>query len=304
MKRIGATLVFICLVIAAFYRDANSQSNLVRELAPGVFVRLAEPEKHIIANSGWILFRDYVLVIDANYPWGARAILADLRKTTQKPIRFVFDTHYHADHSFGNSQFVDAGATLICSQECTAESKRKNTEAWSQDKGQGEFDLKQWRLEHPQVSFQDRMVVDDGEHRVEFTRVGPGHTLGDSIAYLPKEKILFTGDLCLTRAGNNIADKDADPRNWVKALDKLALIDVKTLVPGHGPIGNHESIAPQRAYLEGLIEGVQKGIERGQTADQIAQTLDLTNYKPNGQDVERNKVSIQAVYAKLTPRPR
>jgi glyoxylase-like metal-dependent hydrolase (beta-lactamase superfamily II) len=299
MKRFGATLLFTCLLIAAFYRDASSQSNLVRELAPGVFVRLAEPEKHIIANSGWIVFRDYVLVIDANYPWGARAILSDLRKTTKKPIRFVFDTHYHADHSFGNSEFVDAGSTLICSQECTEESKRKNTAAWSQDKGQGEFDLKQWRLEHPQVSFQERMVVDDGEHRVEFTRVGPGHTLGDSIAYLPKEKILFTGDLCLTRAGNNIADKDADPRNWVKALDRLKLIDVKTLVPGHGPLGNHDSIMPQRAYLEGLINGVQKGIDRGQTADQIAQTLDLTNFKPNGLDIERNKVSIQAVYGKL-----
>jgi cyclase len=299
MKRLLSIAVFSCLLVVAFYRDAASQSTLVRQVAPGVFVRLAEPDKNIIANAGWVVFRDYVLVIDANYPWGARAILADLRKTTNKPIRFVFDTHYHADHAFGNSLFVDAGATIVCSQDCMAESQRKNSVAWNNDKGEGEFNLKQWRLEHPQVGFPDRMVFDDGAHRVELTRVGPGHTLGDAIAYLPKERILFTGDLCLTRAGNNMADQDADPENWVRALDRLHQMDVATLIPGHGPIGNHDSILPQRKYLAALIDGVRAGIRNGQSADAVAESLDLTSFHPNGEDVARNRVSIKAVYAKL-----
>jgi glyoxylase-like metal-dependent hydrolase (beta-lactamase superfamily II) len=263
-------------------------------------VRLAEPDKRIIANSGWIVFRDYVLVIDANYPWGARAILSDLRKTTGKPIRFVFDTHYHGDHAFGNSEMIDAGATIVCSAECVAESREKNPQAWSQDTAQGEFALKQWRLEHPQVSFPERMVIDDGTHRVELSRVGPGHTRGDSIAYLPKERILFTGDLCVTRPGNNVADKDADPENWVRALERLEKMNVATLVPGHGPIGNHASFEPQRKYLAAMIAGVKAGIQRGQTADQIAQTLDLTGFHPNGEDVARNQVSVRAVFAKMS----
>ena len=60
-----SAVLFACLLAAGFYRDAASQSNLVREFAPGVFVRLAEPDKKIIANSGWVVFHDYVLVIDA-----------------------------------------------------------------------------------------------------------------------------------------------------------------------------------------------------------------------------------------------
>src|SRR5713226_1198946 len=139
MKRSLLFAAFCCLLLVAFYRDASSQSSFAREIASGVFVRLAEPDKKIIANAGWVVFRDYVLVIDANYPWGARAILADLRKTTGKPIRFVFDTHYHADHAFGNSLFVDAGATILCSRECVAESKAKNPPAWAKDTGTGEF---------------------------------------------------------------------------------------------------------------------------------------------------------------------
>src|SRR5437879_13081213 len=122
MKRFLSIAFFSGLLLIAFYRDAASQSSLVREVAPGVFVRLAEPDKKIIANTGWIVFRDYVLVIDANFPWGARAILADVRKTTSKPIRYVFDTHYHGDHAFGNSIWVDAGATIFCSRECADDS--------------------------------------------------------------------------------------------------------------------------------------------------------------------------------------
>ena len=87
MKRSLAIALFCGLLLVAFYRNAAGQLELVREIAPGVFVRLAEPDKKIIANAGWVVFRDYVLVIDANYPWGARAIVADLRKTT---VGFVF----------------------------------------------------------------------------------------------------------------------------------------------------------------------------------------------------------------------
>ena len=176
---------------------------------------------------------------------------------------------------------------------------RKNPTNWNQDKGTGEFDLKQWRLEHPQATFPDRMAFDDGEHRVELSRVGPAHTLGDAIAYLPKERILFTGDLCVTSAANNLADPDANPENWVKTLDRLDAMNISVLIPGHGPIGNHQSIAPQRKYLVAMIDGVKAAIAKGESAEAVAQSLDLTGYRPHGDKAAGNRVSIKAVYAKL-----
>lgn len=299
MKRLPIAAAFAMLMAVALLRDAASQSNFTQQLAPGVYYRAADRDKKIIANAGWIVFRDYVLVIDANYPWGAKAILADVRKTTDKPIRFVFDTHYHADHSFGNSVWVDAGATIVCSRECMAESKAKNPAPWASDTGTGEFSLKSFRLEHPQVGFQDKLVFDDGEHRVELTRVGPGHTLGDAIAYLPKERILFTGDLCVNSAGNNMADVDADPDNWLRVLDDLAQKDVTTLIPGHGGKGTTDTLRGQRAYLADIINGVRDGVAKGLDGEQVARQLDLTRHNPWGQDKARNQVSIRAVYAKL-----
>jgi cyclase len=299
MKRAVFTLIFSVLIFTAQRREAASQSNLVHQLAPGVWFRDAEPEKRIIANTGWIAFRDYVLVIDANFPWGARAVLGDLRRTTGKPIKFVFDTHYHSDHAFGNSVFVDAGATVICSEECTEESRRKNTPAWANDQGAADYSLKSYRLEHPQFSFRDKMVIDDGTRRVELLRMGPGHTRGDAVAFLPKERILFTGDLCVNRPGNNVADPDADPDNWVRALDDLAQKDVAIVIPGHGVQGTVEALRGNRAYLADMIAQVRTGIAKGATADQLEKDVKLTQHKPWGEDEARNKVSIRAVYAKL-----
>ena len=300
MKRLILASAFLVLMACAFLRDAASQSNFTHQIAPGVYYRAADRPKNIIANTGWVVFRDYVLVIDANFPWGARAILSDLRATTAKPVRFVFDTHYHGDHAFGNSVWVDVGATLICSRECVAESKAKNPAAWERNTGTGEQSLKNVRLEHPQIGFQDKLVFDDGEHRVELIRMGPGHTLGDSIAYLPKEKILFTGDLCVNFAGNNIADPDADPDNWLRVLDDLSQKDVGILIPGHGGQGSSETIRGQRAYLYDMIRGVRAGIEKADTADQLAKQLDLSGHNPWGKDAARNETSIKAVYAKLS----
>jgi cyclase len=296
MRRARFLILFVALLAFAFQKQGDSPSAQTRRLAPDVYMRAAEPEKRIIANAGWVVFRDYVLVIDANYPWGARAILDDIRKTTSKPIKFVFDTHYHGDHAHGNGVFVDAGATIVCSADCLSESVRKNPEAWEKSAA----DYKSDKLEHPQIGFPDRLAFDDGTHRVELIKVGPGHTLGDSVAWLPKERILFTGDLCVNnRPGNNVADPDASPEGWVRALDGLMKYDVEQLVPGHGALGGKTALAGQRAYLQGIVDGVRTGISRGQTADQLADALDLTMFSPWGADKARNAPSIKAVYAKL-----
>lgn len=294
MRRAAFLLVFAAFLALSYQKGAPSGQT--RQLAPGVFWRAAEPEKRIIANAGWIVFRDYVLVIDANYPWGARPLLDDIRKTTDKPIRFVFDTHYHGDHAHGNGVFVDAGATIVCSADCMAESLKKNPAAWAKSAAEYKND----KLEHPQIGFPQSMVFDDGTHRVELIKVGPGHTLGDSVAWLPKERILFTGDLCVNkRPGNNVADPDASPEGWVRALDGLLKYDVGQVIPGHGFPGGKEALAGQRTYLQAIIDGVRKGISRGQSADQLAESLDLSATGMWGADKTRNAPSIRAVYAKL-----
>ena len=80
-----------------------------QEVASGVYFRLAEGG----CNTGWVVFEDYVLVIDANFPNHAEEVLKEIRSTTDKPVRFVFDTHHHGDNAFGNNVFAREGAIPV-----------------------------------------------------------------------------------------------------------------------------------------------------------------------------------------------
>jgi glyoxylase-like metal-dependent hydrolase (beta-lactamase superfamily II) len=297
MRRLMAVVLFSLLLWGA---AANTPES-VQELAPGVFVRLGNRDRNQPANCGWVVFKDYVLVIDANFPWGAKEILPQIRKTSDKPIRFVFNTHYHGDHAYGSSQFTAQGATLICSQDCAAESRTKGQAGWDRNTATGEYSLKPYRLEHPTLVFDKSMVFDDGEKRVELHLAGPGHSKGDAVAWLPKEKILFTGDLCVNWGfGNNVADADADHDNWLKALEKMRQMAPKTVVVGHGDPGGPDVLIAQHKYLSEMLGKVRSGIQSGRTADQLAADIDLTSHKI-GSNKERNAASVRAVYRKLKP---
>jgi glyoxylase-like metal-dependent hydrolase (beta-lactamase superfamily II) len=313
MKRAATACVFALLLLVA----ARSQEQKVFQLAPGVYFWQGDTSIRRPANCTWVLFKDYVVVIDANFPWGAREILPEIKRTTRLPIRFVFNTHYHADHSFGNSVFSAAGATIVCSRECGAESRAKGEADWRNQvlsRGErpnasvhdravaAETRQKGYRLEHPTVLFEERMVFDDGDRRLELTLMGPAHSKGDAVAYLPKEKILVTGDLCVNwTSGNNVGDRDADHDNWVRALDRLAQWDVKTVVPGHGRPGTTETLRGQRAYLADMIGQVRAGIRASKTAEQLEAEVDLSRHSPFGAGPSAN--SVRAVYRKLTEAP-
>jgi cyclase len=276
-----------------------AQTKPVREVAPGVYYYFGDELQQKSANCLWIVFRDYVLVIDANYPWGAQEIIREIRKTTMKPVRFVFNTHYHHDHSFGNSVFVDSGATIVSTKETAAEMRTLGQHEW--DQNYGGRSLQGYRREFPSLTFDQRLVFDDGEHRVELIKMGPAHTLGDGVAYLPKEKILVTGDLCVNGNpwGNNLADPNADYDKWLSVLDTLASWDIKTVVPGHGELCTTETLKQQRAYLEDMLQQVRLGIKAGKSKEQLVKEIDLGRHPVYGQNKVSTERSIRAMFDKL-----
>jgi cyclase len=294
MKRYLLAAVFAALLAAI----PQAPSSAVKEIAPGVWVRMGDRSRNQPANAGWVIFKDYILVIDANYPWGAKEILPEIKKTSSKPIRFVFNTHYHGDHAYGGSLFTDQGAQIVCSAECAAESKTKGQAGWDRNTATGEFSLKPYKLAHPTITFGNSMAFDDGEHRVELLLVGPGHSKGDAVAWLPNEKILFTGDLCVNWGlGNNAGDADADHDHWLRALDRMAALAPSLVVVGHGTLGGIADLRAQHAYMADMVDTVRRGIATGKSEDEVAQT-DLTRHKI-GADKDRNAVSLKAVYRKL-----
>jgi cyclase len=280
-------LLPVFLLMSAFC--TNAQPKPVRELAPGIFYYFGDEKQQKSANCTWIVFKDYVLVIDANYPWGAEEILQEIKKTTDKPVRFVFNTHYHHDHTFGNANFVDAGATIVSTTKTAAEMRTLGQYEW--EHGYSPRDMKGYRREFPTLLFSDTIVFDDSIHRVELIRMGPAHTGGDGVAFLPKEKILVTGDLFVNGNpwGNNVADPNADYTGWLKVLQKMESWQPRIIIPGHGEPATTEQLKNQRLYLKDMMEQVRRGIKAGKSKEKVIKDVDLSKHPVFGD----NKISIR-----------
>lgn len=297
MRRAAPLLLFATILAIALAMAQHSTETLVHELAPGVFYWQGDEVRRVQTNVGWAIFKNYVVVIDANFPWGAREILPEIRKTTDKPIRFVFDTHYHADHAYGNVVFQEAGAVVVSSADSAEEARLKGLRD-AQNQAKEKF---KEPLAYPSVVFPDKLVFDDGEQRLELTKVGPAHTRGDSVAYFPKSKILFVGDVAVNWVyGNNVSDPDANPRNWVAVLDRLRGWDVTTVIPAHGVPGTLDTLRGQGDYLREMLGGVEVGIKAGKTADRLAEEIKLSKYQPFGADPRRTAGQVRSMYRNLT----
>jgi glyoxylase-like metal-dependent hydrolase (beta-lactamase superfamily II) len=213
-----------------------------------------------VCNNGWIMFEDYVLVIDANFPAGARLIISKIRSLTDKPIRFAFDTHHHGDHAYGNQVFVENGGVPVAHTGVIEEMKRYETGYYGHKPGawegaaKGRADLRTTKLKPPSVLFSKDLIFDDGKHRVELMHLGVAHTHGDAVAWLPKERIVFAGDMCVNGPYNYVGDGDVG--KWVVTLDAVKKLGAKIVCTGHGPRSVASVLDDQQAFFKALREQV------------------------------------------------
>jgi cyclase len=272
----------------------------VSEIAPGVFFRKAQTEPVFTGcNQGWVVFRDFVLVIDANFPGPAEEVIKKIRETTDKPIRFVFDTHHHGDHADGTGHYVKQGATAIAHERSRPLFETKGAEGFQNAKKGKPEEYSKLAYEIPALYFDHKFVIDDGTQRVELLHFGHGHTLGDAVAWLPKQGILFTGDACVNGAFNYTGESNTE--TWIAALTAMHDLPVKTLCPGHGEMGTKEVIENQRRYFVELRKALQTLIADGKSLAQIKQEISLPFYKEwAGVDVKTREENIEHVHRELT----
>lgn len=234
-------------------RPVASEINQVTEVSPGVYFHEGDLHGHGHCNNGWVAFDDYVLVVDANFPSGARVVIPKIEATSKKPIRFAFDTHHHGDHAYGNQVWVDQGAIPVAHTGVLEEMKKYETGYFGGKPGRWEDaaktrkDVAESKLKPPTLLFPKEMIFDDGKRRVELKWLGVAHTRGDGWAWLPKERILFSGDACVNGPFNYTGDGNIG--EWVKTLEAAKRLNPKTVVPGHGPTADGSLLEDQRLYF-------------------------------------------------------
>ena len=226
-------------------------------------------------NSGVIIGDDSVMVIDATAtPVMAQDLIAKIRGVTDKPIKYVTLSHYHAVRVLGASAY---GAQQIIASRPTYELiVERGKEDW-----QSEYERFPRLFQNadsvpgltwPTMVFEKQMTVYMGKLEVQLIQIGPGHTRGDTIAWLPAERMLFSGDLVEFNAG--IYTGDAQLEEWPDTLDKLRALKPKALVPGRGAALKTEAEAIQaieftQNFVRQLLACAKEGVAAGRDLKQV-----------------------------------
>jgi cyclase len=266
---------FVLTAVGFLLPPGEAQPGSVKQIVPGVWFREGDLKGQGHCNNIIIEMKDYLIIVDANFPSGARLALADAKKVSSKPVKYVFDTHHHGDHAYGNPVWTKIGATTLAHIGVVEEMKRYEPAGWQgaakQRKDVAELNLS--TAEPPKQTFdKSPFVLEDGSRRVEFHHFGWAHTRGDGFAYLPKEKILCTGDAIVNGPFNFTGHGNIG--NWPNVIRAAQKLDVQHLLPGHGAPGGKEIIAGQMQFFLELRSFANSAIKQGKKLEDLVTLKD------------------------------
>jgi cyclase len=278
----------------------------IKKVADGVHVAVAAPAYKVNCNTAIIESDDGVVVVDTHSkPSAARVIVERLRDITTKPVRYVVNTHFHWDHWHGNEVYPAAypGAEIITNQ-ITREAMREKGLKRIQDhvrqvpaeiaKLEAELatagsagaramletnlrlaksylaEVSALKPALPTIAFEQTMKLYRRDREIQLLHLGRAHTEGDVFVYLPKEKVVITGDALI---GWTPFMGDGYPEDWAGTLDRLAQLDFTHIIMGHGDVAGRDWLRVFRGYVHDMVEAVREEVAKGATLDEVKQRV-------------------------------
>lgn len=261
------------------------------------------------SNAGMITDGDACLLVDTLFDLKCTAEMLDKMRASipaAKEIGVLVNTHADGDHTFGN-QLVE-GARIIGTEGTVSDFDRfdpKLLEGIARNPDQfgkaghfmaecfRPFDFSGITLTPPTETFRDRMTLMVGDKRVELIEVGPAHSLGDALIYVPDDKVIYTGDILFSE-GTPIAWYGPVKR-WIDACNTVLEMDVEVVVAGHGPISTKDDVRRMRDYLVDMSERARPLYEAGLSYLDAAYKIDLGEYR-DWNDAERIIVTLRTLW--------
>lgn len=279
----------------------------VREVGPGAFAYLQPDGGWGLSNAGLVADSGEALLVDTLFDLPhTRAMLEAFANASDATIRTVFNTHHNGDHWYGNE--LVAGAEIVASEKAAAAMAHESPGMLAglmkaaPNMGLtgeyfihcfGRYDFAGVTPKLPDVTFNGRLTRQVGRKQVELIEVGPAHTGGDTLAYVPADKTIFTGDILFIE-GHPIVW--AGPvANWIAACDRIVGLDVDTIVPGHGPLTDKAGAVRVRDYLAYIAREARARFEAGLPAFEAARSIALDDFAGWG-DAERIAVNTATLY--------
>ena len=263
--------ISVLFLFSTFATWADTTDFTVKKIGEGVYAALGTDGGKAGSNAGFVVGSNGVLVIDTFTSAGpAQALLAEIKKVTSLPIRFVVNTHYHLDHTGGNAVFAQAGATIIAQRNLRGWLRTENLKFFGANPNPEQKATVE-ALVLPDETYTDAVDIYLGTRQVQ-VRYMLGHTGGDSVVIVPDADVVFGGDLVWQRHLPNLID--ATTSEWVKTLEKL-LADhpSATFVSGHGDLAAPADVRDFHDYLVTLRENIAKAQAAGKSDQALVDTV-------------------------------
>ena len=299
------------------------------KIAEGVYYATANGTMATGGNNTVIVNDHDVVLVDAGTtPAAARALLEDIKVVTDEPVRWVVNTHFHYDHTAGNAVFgpdVEIVAQEYArhaiqdldvlhrepfktssgnlpkqvdalNKQISAENDPEKRATLQKQLGVVQAEIEQFKEitpVPPTMTYATKMTLHRGQREIQFLFLGRGHTQGDTVVFLPKERIVCTGDLMESRLaymGDGVFDE------WITTLEALKKLDFDTVLPGHGvPFHNKALITAYQGYLKDLMAQVARLRQQGLTPEETAQKVDLTSHKADFPQIDGPGADLRGV---------
>ncbi|MEM0158905.1 MAG: MBL fold metallo-hydrolase [Thermoplasmataceae archaeon] len=280
------------------------ESGLI-ELKDGIYGYVQQGGSWFIGNCGLIIGKEYNIVVDSlsNEPM-IKPFLDAMKKVTDRPARYLVNTHLHADHVWTNHYFMDAVA--IAHENCRAsvieEEKHGVKELFS--KLMTTMDFSSSEFTPQKMTFSDRLTLFQDSMEVRLIHQPNAHTVSDVIVHLPDEKIVYTGDLLFAAPCTPFAMMGS-LTGYIEALDYLKSLNAEVYVPGHGPLSyGTEALEVAKKYLKFVQDSARKLYDDGITDYlKAALEVDLGEYG-EWSDKERIIGNMARAYSEIRGEPR
>ena len=251
------------------------QEHKTQKVSDHVYV-IPDGRVNLVPNIGIIVGNRATLVVDAGMgPRNGQTVLRELAKVSKNADLYFSTTHFHPEHVTGVQAFP-ANTRIIRSEAQEEELKRKQPEFISNfSKRTPEIKalLQDVKPRPPDILFDREMKIDLGGVTARIFLVGPGHTRGDTAIYVEEDKVLITGDVVVNRFFPIFPDPDASGKNWLVILSRFESLQPRTVVPGHGEVGDAGLINAEQSYLKTVRSRTAELKAQGKSAKEAAQLL-------------------------------